>query len=102
MPGPSSPDGVAARVSRPPSLAASTAPLSRSATSQASAETSPGRAAVSGAATTPQPLSAVPPTGFGGTASGSGGSPALGTSEESTAGGVFTWYGQFAGPALGP
>ncbi|GAB4912297.1 hypothetical protein MAHJHV28_45700 [Mycobacterium avium subsp. hominissuis] len=26
-----------------------------------------------------------------------GGSPAVGTSEESTAGGVFTLYGQFAG-----
>ena len=50
----------------------------------------------------PQPDSASPPTGFAGTASGIGGSPACGTSDESTAGGVFTWYGQLGGPALGP
>ena len=67
-----------------------TAPLSKSATNHASAETSFGSGGVSGAATMPQPASASPPTGLGGTASGIGGSPALGTSEESTAGGVFT------------
>src|SRR5271156_1675136 len=79
-----------------------TAPLSRSATSQASAEMSFGSGGVPGAATMPQLASASPPTGFGGTASGIGGSPAWGTSDESTAGGVVTLYGQFAGPALGP
>jgi hypothetical protein len=50
----------------------------------------------------PQLPSASPPTGFGGTASGSGGSPAWGTSEESTAGGVDTLNGQAGGPALAP
>src|ERR1700739_3882339 len=84
------------------SLAAMTAPLSRSATSHGSAETSPASAAVPGATTTPQLPSASPPTGFGGTARGIGGSPAVGTSEESTAGGVETLYGQPGGPALGP
>ena len=84
------------------SFAASTAPLSRSATSQASAETSFGTGGVSGAVTMPQPASASPPTGLGGTASGIGGSPARGTSDESTAGGVFTLKGQLAGAALGP
>src|SRR5271166_241493 len=79
-----------------------TAPLSRSATSHASADTSPGSGGVPGAATMPQLASASPPTALGGTANGIGGSPAVGTSDESTAGGVFTWYGQFAGPALGP
>src|ERR1700676_5223750 len=78
-----------------------TAPLSRSATSQASADTLPGSGGVPGAATMPQPLSASPPTGLGGTARGICGSPAAGTSEESTAGGVFTSYGQFGGPAFG-
>src|SRR6516225_7041691 len=156
MPGPSSPDGVATRVSWPPSLAASTlifstaccippscmasawaaslpecisrpcsswltvntppaltptlvpsaaaitAPLSRSATSQASADTSFGSGGVLGAATTPQLPSASPPTGLAGTARGIGGSPAVGTSEESTAGGVDTLYGQFGRPASGP
>src|ERR1700733_2278157 len=84
------------------SLAAITAPLSRSATSHASAETSFGNGGVPGAAIIPQSPSASPPTGFAGTASGSGGSPARGTSDESTAGGVVTLYGQLAGPALGP
>ncbi len=37
----------------------------------------------------------------GGTTSGSGGSPAAGTSDESTAGGVDTLYGHAAGAALG-
>lgn len=36
-----------------------------------------------------------------GTTSGSGGSPAAGTSDESTAGGVDTLYGHAAGAALG-
>jgi hypothetical protein len=84
------------------SLAAITAPLSKSATSHASADTSFGSGGVPGAATMPQLPSASPPTGFDGTASGIGGSPAWGTSDESTAGGVVTLYGQFAGPALGP
>src|SRR6201996_9489616 len=80
-----------------------TAPLSRSATNHASAETSPGSGGVSGAATTPQLPSASPPTGLAGTASGIDESfPAVGASEESTAAGVFTLYGQFAGAALGP
>jgi hypothetical protein len=57
---------------------------------------------VLGAVTMSQLLSASPPTGFGGTGSGSGGSPAVGTSEESTAFGVDTLYGQVGGPALGP
>src|SRR6201998_202123 len=93
---------LAGRCRRGGSLAAMTAPLSRSATSHASAETSPGGGGVFGAATTPQPPSASPPTGLGGTASGIGGSPAIGTSEESTAGGVDSRYGQFGGPAFGP
>src|SRR5579884_4239508 len=84
------------------SRAAITAPLSRSATSQASAEMSPGTGGVSGAVTTPQPPSALPPTGELGTGSGAGGSPALGTSEESTAGGVATLYRQASVPAAGP
>ncbi len=83
------------------SLAAMTAPLSRSATSQASAETSFGSAGVFGAVTMPQLPSASPPTGLAGTASGIGGSPAVGASDESTAFGVFTLYGQSAGAALG-
>src|SRR5439155_8903650 len=71
------------------SRAAMTAPLSRSATSQASAEMSSGTGGVLGAATMPQLPSALPPIGLGGNASGIGGSPALGTSDESTAGGVL-------------
>ena len=78
-----------------------TAPLSRSATSHASAETSPGGGGVLGAVTMSQLLSASPPTGFGGTGSGSGGSPAVGTSEESTAFGVDTLYGQLGGAGIG-
>src|SRR5271165_6618834 len=74
------------------------APLSKSATSQASAETSPGTGGVSAAVTTPQPPSALPPIGDAGTGSGSGGSPACGTSDEST-GGVATLYGQVSCPA---
>src|SRR5437588_345503 len=70
------------------------APLSRSATTQASAEMSPGTGGVLAAAMTPQPPSALPPIGEVGTCSGSGGSPAWGTSEESTAGGVDTLYRQ--------
>ena len=52
---------------------------------------------------TPHPASASPPTGSAGTASGWGGSPAVGTSDESTAGGVLTWYGHAAlsGEAMG-
>ena len=46
-----------------------------------------------GRGTMPQPASASPPSGLAGTGSGCGGSPALGTSEESTAGGVDTRYG---------
>ena len=72
------------------SRAATMAPLSRSATTQASAEMSPGTGGVPAAATTPQPLSALPPIGDGGTGSGNGGSPACGTSDESTAAGVAT------------
>src|SRR6185312_2304852 len=64
------------------SRAAMMAPLSRSATTQASAETSPGTGGVPTAVTTPQPPSALPPIGDGGTGSGNGGSPACGTSEE--------------------
>ena len=64
------------------------APLSRSATTQASAETSFGTGGVPAAVTMPQPPSASPPIGLAGTGSGTGGSPACGTSEESTAGGV--------------
>src|SRR6516162_1724628 len=79
-----------------------TAPLSRSATSHAPAETSLGSGGVPGAATMPQLLSASPPTGLGGTASGMGASPAWGTSDESTAGGGFSLYGQLVGPAFGP
>src|SRR5271156_1534116 len=75
------------------------APLSRSATSQASAEMSLGTGGVSAAVTTPQPPSALPPIGDAGTGSGRGGSPACGTSDESTAGGVATLYGQASCPA---
>ena len=52
---------------------------------------------------TPHPLSASPPTAEAGTGRGWGGSPAVGTSEESTAGGVETLYGQLlgSGPAAG-
>jgi hypothetical protein len=57
---------------------------------------SPGTGGVPDAVITPQPDSASPPTGLAGTASGWGGSPAVGTSDESTAGGVLTWYGQAA------
>ena len=78
-------------------------PVSRSATNHDSAETSPGTGGVFGATITPQPDRASPPTGLAGTGSGSGGSPASGTSEESTAGGVATLYGQVlgSGAALG-
>ncbi len=76
------------------SFAAMTSPVSRSATSHASAETSSGIGGVPGAVTTPQPDSASPPSGVAGTGSGAGGSPAVGTSDESTAGGVATRYGQ--------
>src|ERR1700733_6812272 len=69
------------------------APLSRSATTQASAEMSPGTGGVSAAVTTPQPPRWLPPIGEGGTGSGNGGSPACGTSDESTAGGGDTLYG---------
>ena len=84
------------------SRAAMTAPLSRSATSHASAETSPGGGGVLGAAMMSQLLSASPPTGFGGTGSGSGGSPAVGTSEESTAGGVDTCVRATRRAGIGP
>ena len=85
------------------SLAAMTSPESRSATSQASADTSLGSAGVPAATMTPHPLRASPPTGLAGTGSGWGGSPAVGTSDESTAGGVDTRYGQLlgSGAALG-
>src|ERR1700759_4463706 len=75
------------------------APLSKSATTQASAEISPGTGGVAGAVSTPQPPSALPPIGDAGTGSGRGGSPACGTSDESTAGGVATLYGQASCPA---
>ena len=78
------------------SLAAMMSPLSRSATSHASAEMSLGTGGVPAAVMTPHPASASPPTGSAGTASGWGGSPAVGTSDASTAGGVLTWYGQAA------
>src|ERR1700722_7465514 len=70
------------------------APLSRSATTQASAETSLGTGGVPAAVTTPQPPRELPPIGEGGTGSGNGGSPACGTSEEATAGGGATLNGQ--------
>ena len=77
------------------SLAAMTSPVSRSATSHASAETSLGSGGVPGAVTTPQPESASPPIGLAGTGSGAGGSsPGLGTSDASMAGGVASRYGQ--------
>ncbi len=76
------------------SRAAMTSPVSRSATSQASAETSPGTGGVPGAVTMPQPDSASPPIGLAGTGSGAGGSPTSGISDASTAGGVVTRYGQ--------
>src|SRR6202041_2778589 len=78
------------------------APLSKSATTQASAEISPGTGGVLGAATTPQPPSALPPIGDAGTGSGRGGSPACGTSDESTAGGVATLYGRVSCPGPAP
>ncbi len=59
-----------------------------------------GDRGVPGAAMMPQPPRAVPPTGVEGTASGSGGSPAVGTSEESTAGGVLILYGQLGAPGF--
>src|SRR3984957_16848603 len=85
------------------SRAAMMSPVSRSATTHASADTSSGTGAVPGAVMIPQPESASPPSGFGGTASGAGGSPVSGTSEESTAGGVDSRYGQVAasGAAFG-
>ena len=52
------------------SRAAMTSPESRSATSQASAETSSGSGGVPAATITPHPLSASPPTGVAGTGSG--------------------------------
>src|ERR1700751_3786733 len=78
------------------------APLSRSATTQASAEMSPGTGGVSAAVTSPQPPSALPPIGDAGTGSGKGGPPACGTSDESTAGGVATLYGQVSCPEPAP
>ena len=79
------------------SRAAMMSPVSRSATNHDSAEMSSGTGGVPAATITPQPDSASPPTGFAGTGSGCGGSPASGTSEESTAGGVVTRYGQVLG-----
>src|SRR6185437_664627 len=78
-------------------------PVSRSATSHASADMSLGTGAVPGAVMMPQPDSASPPSGLAGTGSGAGGSPASGTSEESTAGGVDCRYGHTAasGAAFG-
>ena len=63
----------------------------------------PGTGGVPGAAMMPQPDSASPPSGLVGTGSGAGGSPASGTSEESTAGGVASRYGHVAasGAAFG-
>src|ERR1700733_14180765 len=72
------------------------APLSRSATTQESAERSPGTGGGFAAVTTPQPPSELPPIGDGGTGSDNGGSPACGTSEESTAGGVATLNGHWS------
>src|SRR6478752_10008420 len=69
-------------------------PVSRSATTHASAEMSSGTGGVPGAVMIPHPDSASPPSGLAGTGSGAGGSPDSGTSEESTAGGVTTRYGQ--------
>src|SRR6185369_13006810 len=76
------------------SRAAMMSPVSRSATTHASAEMSLGTGGVPGAVMMPQPDSASPPSGEAGTGNGCGGSPAVGTSEESTAGGVVTRYGQ--------
>ena len=85
------------------SLAAMTSPLSRSAISHASAEMSLGSGGVPGAAMTPQPDSALPPSGLAGTGRGSRRITGGGTSDESTAGGVVTRYGQVpaSGAALG-
>jgi hypothetical protein len=60
-----------------------------------------GTGGVSGAVMMPQPESASPPMVFVGTGSGSGGSPAFGTSDESTAGGVVTLNGQSGGGGAG-
>ncbi len=64
---------------------------------------SPGTGGVPGAVMIPQPESASPPSALAGTGSGPGGSPASGTSEESTAGGVACRYGHTApsGAAFG-
>src|SRR5215470_11609670 len=85
------------------SRAAMMSPVSRSATTHASAEMSSGAGGVPGAVMMPQPDSASPPSGLAGTGSGAGGSPACGTSDESTAGGVDSRYGQTApsGAAFG-
>src|ERR1700722_5574958 len=77
------------------------APLWRSATTQASAEMSLGTGGVPAAVTTPQPPSALPPIGDAGTGNGRGGSPACGTSDESTAGGVATLYRHVSCAGLG-
>src|SRR6476646_4805781 len=78
-------------------------PVSRSATTHASAEMSSGTGGISGAVMIPHPDSASPPSGLAGTGSGAGGSPASGTSEESTAGGVDSRYGhaEASGAAFG-
>ncbi len=86
------------------SLAAMTSPVSRSATSHASADTSLGSGGVPGAVITPQPESASPPIGLAGTGSGPGAAwPGLGTSDASIAGGVDCLYGHalVSGAAFG-
>ena len=73
-----------------------------SATSHASADTSPGAGGAPGAVMMPQSDNASPPSVVAGTGSARGGScPGLGTSEASTAGGVVSRYRHASGAAPG-
>src|SRR5690606_4797967 len=77
------------------SLAASTAPVSRSETIHAVAEISAGTAGAAAGRTTPHSPRRLPPTGGSGIGSAVGGaSPGAGTSEESMAGGGCVFCGQ--------
>ena len=79
------------------SLAAITAPLSRSATSQAADVSRSGTRPADESATTPHPPSASPPTGGECTGSGDGVvEPGATTSDSSTAGGGETRCGQWS------